>query len=68
MIVVILKFLKPVGIPLQQRDSSLPSSPTETTSYESNSSSGSDPYEDFLEYNAAQEKSLPLFLAVLTHH
>ncbi|KAJ9560488.1 hypothetical protein OSB04_005648 [Centaurea solstitialis] len=44
----------------QQRDSSLPSSPIQTTPYESNSSSESDPYEDFLEYKATQEKSLPL--------
>ncbi|CAH1443357.1 unnamed protein product [Lactuca virosa] len=38
-------------------DSSLPSSPIETTPYETNSSSGSesDPYEDFLEF---QQKSL----------
>ncbi|KAF5818651.1 putative FMP27, GFWDK domain-containing protein [Helianthus annuus] len=48
------------GIPPQQRDSSLPSSPVETTPYESNSSSESDPYEDFLEYKAAEEKSPPL--------
>nr|GEX60306.1 protein SABRE [Tanacetum cinerariifolium] len=54
------KFRAKKGIPLQHRDSSLPSSPIETTPYESNSSSGSDPYEDFLEYKAAQEKSLPL--------
>lgn len=54
------KFRAKKGIPPQQRDSSLPSSPIETTPYESNSSSGSDLYEDFLEYKAAQEKSLPL--------
>ncbi|XP_024963466.1 protein SABRE isoform X2 [Cynara cardunculus var. scolymus] len=54
------KFRAKKGISSQQRDSSLPSSPIETTPYESNSSSGSDPYEDFLEYKAAQEKSLPL--------
>ncbi|XP_076926982.1 protein SABRE-like isoform X1 [Bidens hawaiensis] len=54
------KFRSKKGIPPQQRDSSLPSSPVETTPYESNSSSGSDPYEDFLEYKAAEEKSLPL--------
>ncbi|KAI3491193.1 hypothetical protein L1887_44439 [Cichorium endivia] len=54
------KFRSKKGVSLQQRDSSLPSSPIETTPYESNSSSGSDPYEDFLEYKAAQQKSLPL--------
>ncbi|KAI3760743.1 hypothetical protein L1987_51142 [Smallanthus sonchifolius] len=54
------KFRSKKGMAPQQRDSSLPSSPVETTPYESNSSSGSDPYEDFLEYKAAEEKSLPL--------
>nr|XP_043638538.1 protein SABRE isoform X2 [Erigeron canadensis] len=54
------KFRSKKGVPLQHIDSSLPSSPVETTPYESNSSSGSDIYEDFLEYRAAQEKSQPL--------
>ncbi|KAL8261516.1 hypothetical protein R6Q59_025565 [Mikania micrantha] len=54
------KFRPKKGAPSQQRDSSLPSSPVETTPYESNSSSESDPYEDFLDFKAAEEKSLPL--------
>ncbi|XP_071741750.1 protein SABRE [Rutidosis leptorrhynchoides] len=53
------KFRAKKGIP-PQRDSSLPSSPIESTPYESNSSGGSDIYEDFLEYQASQEKSIPI--------